>query len=64
MTRIILFSAVGVFLAACSAAPYQTPMARARLACADVGVGPGDAALAQCAANLDASLWVVNQVEH
>jgi hypothetical protein len=65
VTRIILISVFGVLLAACSTEmPAQTASTRERLACADVGIGRGSPAFAQCAATLDASLLDEQGLDH
>jgi hypothetical protein len=65
VTRIILLSVFGVLLAACSTEnANQVALTRERLACADVGIDRGNPAFAQCAANLDASLWDEQQLDH
>ncbi len=65
MTRIILLSAFGLLLAACGTAMAdQTALTREQLACADVGIDQGSPAFAQCVANLDGSLWQLQQLDH
>jgi hypothetical protein len=64
VTRILLTSVCGLFLAACSTEnAAQTALTRERLACADVGIDSGSPAFGQCVANLDQSLWDEQRLE-
>jgi hypothetical protein len=64
MSRTILIAIFAALLAAGSArssnaieSANQTDWARARLACADIGVDPGSSAFSQCVFDLYYSLW-------
>jgi hypothetical protein len=64
MSRIILICFFAALLAAggsqganAFASANQTAWAQARLACADVGIDPGNAAFDQCVVDLYYSLW-------
>jgi hypothetical protein len=64
MSRIILIGSFAALLAASGTqsanaieSANQTAWAQARLACADVGIGPGSSAFDQCVSNLYYSLW-------
>ena len=64
MSRIMLICSLAALLAAGSTqsasaveSANQTAWARARLACADVGIEPGSSAFDQCVADLYYSLW-------
>jgi hypothetical protein len=57
MSRLILICVFAALLAACGTqSPDQTALARERLACADVGLDPGDRGFDQCVDDLDQSL--------
>jgi hypothetical protein len=61
----ILVSAFGLLLAAFGTANAdQITLARERLACTDVGIDQRNPAFNQCVANLDASLWDQQQLNH
>ena len=60
MSRTILIGIFAALLAAGSTrstSANQTDWARARLACADIGVDPGSSAFRQCMFDLYYSLW-------
>jgi len=58
MPRIALTCCFAAVLGSCGApSAQQTDWARARLACADVGIDPGSSAFDQCVFDLYYSLW-------
>jgi hypothetical protein len=58
MLRIILISSLAALLAACGTQSAGQPaLTQERLACAEVGIEPGNAAFGQCAVDLEQSLW-------
>ena len=66
MSRIIAICSFAALLAASSTqsanaieSANQTAWAKARLACADVGIDPGSRIFSQCVADLHHSLWAV-----
>ena len=69
MSRIVLISSLAALLAAsgthCANAVQgadQDASARYDLACADVGIDPGSAAFSQCVADLQYSLWALQNL--
>jgi hypothetical protein len=58
MSRIILICSFAALLASCGTlTARQNDWTQARLACADVGIDPSNAAFDQCVADLYYSLW-------
>jgi hypothetical protein len=64
MSRKVLICSAAAMLAASGAqsanaieSANQTAWAKARLACADVGIAPGSGAFGQCVVDLYYSLW-------
>jgi hypothetical protein len=62
MSRTILTCSLAALLMVCACAntsknANQTDWGQARLACADVGIGPGSPAFGQCVFDLYYSLW-------
>ena len=58
MPRIALICCFAALLGSCGTQTVQqTDWARARLACADVGIDPGSSAFGQCVFDLYYSLW-------
>ena len=58
MSRIMLICSFAALLWSCGiASAHQNDWAQARLACADVGIGPGSAAFGQCVVDLYYSVW-------
>jgi hypothetical protein len=58
MSRIALICSFAALLAACGTqSASQSDWAKARLACADVGIAPGSGAFGQCVVDLYYSLW-------
>jgi hypothetical protein len=58
MFRIALTGCCGVILGSCTiASANKIDWEHARLACADVGISPGNSAFNQCVTNLYDSLW-------
>lgn len=62
MPRIILICSFAALLAACGTqSANRTAFVQARLACADVGIDPGDPIFGQCVADLDQSLSTMDR---
>jgi hypothetical protein len=59
--RLIPFAALGLLTAAC-ASPGQNAVqtAQERHACANLGIDPGSDAFSGCVANLDATMFEIN----
>jgi hypothetical protein len=58
MSRIALTCYFAALLASCgNLSVNNIDWGQARLACADVGIGPGSSAFDQCVSNLYYSLW-------
>jgi hypothetical protein len=58
MSRIIFVCAFAALVAACDTETgNEANLSPERLACAELGVDPGNAAFDRCASDLKASLW-------